>query len=400
MWIPRTAAELEAAAKAGELVETAAFAGQPLPAPPENVSLAVDVAAMSTDGGVLVYGLSEDADERLTVLEPFELAAASERIDHVVQTSIAEPPLIDVRRLALDETRGYLAVVVPQSTRAPHQVTIGGDLRFYGRGPKGNRILTEGEIARLYARRSVWEHDAHQLLDEAIARSPTPAQGWDERAGHLHAVARPLAPDEGMLDRAGQGDLPALFHALAAEMGASSATHIEPSISHASYVSRRGNRGWTISTVDEDVAQHVRTARSTAHLELDHDGTGYLFMGRAAELWQERLMLFESVIAWNLADFLTAMGGIYDRAGYVGQVDVGVAVLNIEGAHSSLLGEEVQTFYPVTYKAADHQRTERVGASELHQAPRDVARRLLARLFEAMAGDTADPFTGERRAVG
>ena len=401
MWIPRSAAELEAAARAGELVETAAFAGNALPPPSENVSLAISVAAMSTDGGVLVYGLREGGEERLTVLEPFELAGALERIDQIVQTSISEPPLIEIRRLELDDpTRGYLAVVVPQSTRAPHQVTIGGDLRYYGRGAKGNRILTEGEIARLYAQRSVWEQDARELLEEAIGRSPRPIQGWDERAGHMHAFARPLAPDDGMLDRAGQGDLPALFHALAAEMSASQAAHVEPSISRASYMSRRGNRGWTISTVDEDLAQHVRTARSTAHLELDHDGTGYLFMGRAAEMWQERLVLFESVIAWNLADFLAAMGGIYDRARYVGQVDVGVAVLNIEGAHSSLLGEEGHTFHPITYKAADHERTERVSAGELHDAPQEMARRLLARLFEAMAGDAADPFTGERRAAG
>jgi hypothetical protein len=48
---------------------------------------------------------------------------------------------------------------VPQSSRAPHQVTVGGDLRFYGRAAKGNRILTEGEVARLYRRREEWEQN-------------------------------------------------------------------------------------------------------------------------------------------------------------------------------------------------------------------------------------------------
>jgi hypothetical protein len=401
VWIPGSAHELEAAASAGELVGTSTFDGKgALATPTDTVSIAIDVAAMSTDGGVLVYGLAEDDDGRLTVLQPFELAGVRERIDQIVQTSITEPPIIDIRPLVLDDpTKGYVAVVVPQSARAPHQVTAGGDLRYYGRGPKGNRILTEGEIARLYARRSEWERGAAELLEEAIARSPSPMQGWDERAGYMHAIARPLAPDDGILDRAGGGDLAALFHGgpLTTEMSASHASHIEPSISHANYMSRRGNLGWTISTVDEDVARQVRTARSTAHLELDHDGVGYLFMGRAAELWQEHLVLFESVIACNLAEFLAAMGGIYDRAGYFGYVDVGVAVLNIEGAHSSLLGEEGLTFNPITYKAADHRRTERVGASELHGAPQEVARRLLSRLFEAMAGDAVDPFTGERR---
>lgn len=399
MWIPGSAADLEAAASSGELVETATFrAAVALPA--ESVSLAIDVAAMTPDGGVLVYGLGEGDDERLTVLEPFELSGAPERIEQIVRASISEPPSVEIRPLAQDgSSKGYIVVVVPQSARSPHQVTVGGDLRYYGRDARGNRALTEGEIARLYARRSEWDRNAGQLLEDAIARAPSPAQGWAERAGHLHAVARPLAPDDGILDRAGQGDLTALFHALSAEMTASHAAHMEPSISRANYMSRRGNRGWTISTVDEEVARHLRTARSTAHLELDHDGVGYLFMGRAAEVVQERLILFESVIACNLAEFLAAMGGIYDRAGYVGSVDVGVVVLGIEGAHSSLLGDEGIILRPVTYRAADHRRTERVGAAELHDAPQDVARRLLGRLFEALAGDAVDPFTGEQRAA-
>jgi hypothetical protein len=76
-----------------------------------------------------------------------------------VNTSITEVPYIEVKPHALpdDPTKGYIVVVVPASPRAPHQVTVKGEYRFYGRGATGNRLLNEGEIARLYARRERYE---------------------------------------------------------------------------------------------------------------------------------------------------------------------------------------------------------------------------------------------------
>lgn len=67
MWVPASAADIEAAARSGDLQETASFnAKKCLPPSKKNIDLAVDVAAMSTDGGVLLYGLGEHADKRLT----------------------------------------------------------------------------------------------------------------------------------------------------------------------------------------------------------------------------------------------------------------------------------------------------------------------------------------------
>jgi len=44
-------------------------------------------------------------------------------------------------------------VIVPQSARAPHMVIVKGDNRYYGRDARGNRVLNEGDVARLYERR-------------------------------------------------------------------------------------------------------------------------------------------------------------------------------------------------------------------------------------------------------
>jgi hypothetical protein len=149
MWIPKSADELEEAVRSGDLTETPTLDfKEKLPTKAKNLDLAIDVDAMTPDGGVLIYGVGEDEDKRPSVLRPFKLAGARERVDLISQTSISEPPMIDVSVLECpnDPSRGYLIVVVPQSPRAPHQVTVRGEMRYYGRGATGNRRLTEGEL--------------------------------------------------------------------------------------------------------------------------------------------------------------------------------------------------------------------------------------------------------------
>jgi hypothetical protein len=64
MWIPRDAAEVERAARNGDLEETASFdAKAELPPSKKNASVAVDVAAMTGDGGVILYGVAEDGTD-------------------------------------------------------------------------------------------------------------------------------------------------------------------------------------------------------------------------------------------------------------------------------------------------------------------------------------------------
>jgi hypothetical protein len=156
MWIPESELEILAAIEAEALVETATFdAKVALPAKGKSKDLAIDVATMSNDGGTLLYGVGENEDRRPTVPQPFRLAGARERVDQIVQTSISEPPDIQVREIPTDNdpSLGYLVVAVPSSPRVPHMVTVGKEYRYYGRSDIGNVLLTEGEVARLYERR-------------------------------------------------------------------------------------------------------------------------------------------------------------------------------------------------------------------------------------------------------
>jgi predicted HTH transcriptional regulator len=185
----RSEQEILAAIEAGDLAETASLDVKALlPAKGKSRDLAIDVAAMASDGGTLLYGVDEDENGGPTVPQPFGLAGARERVDQIVRSSISEPPDIRVREIPTEEDSGigYLVVAVPPSSRAPHMVTVGKEYRYYGRSDTGNAPLTEGEVARLYERRQRWEVDRDAMLKEAIDSALI---GLHEDFAYLHLVA-------------------------------------------------------------------------------------------------------------------------------------------------------------------------------------------------------------------
>lgn len=205
MWFPESESELERVTENGYLVETVTFdAKADLPKKGKSKDLAIDVTAMANDGGTLLYRVGEDEHGRPTVLNPIALSGARERVDHIVRSCISEPPTIKTHIIPKESEpgSGYLVIAVPPSPRAPHMVVVGKDHRYYGRSDTGNVPLTEGEVARLYERRRRWEIDREALLNEEIDRAPL--EPHDDFA-YLHLVARPVVPDESLLDRA-KGD--------------------------------------------------------------------------------------------------------------------------------------------------------------------------------------------------
>jgi hypothetical protein len=397
MWIPRDADQIRRAALAGELPETPSFdAKAELPPSRKNADIATDVAAMATDGGVLLYGVGEDDHGQPTIPCPIPLGGAADRIGQVVATSIAEVPYIDVREYptAEDPAVGYLVVIVPQSARAPHQVTVGGDLRFYGRGAKGNRRLTEGEVARLYERRQAWQVDREQVLRDVIAAAPIPPR---KGAGYIHGFARPVVSDQSMLERA------------VSTLGGSRQMHqwllnvvhsiklrgqYGPSLESASFWRRYGADMWRLSTRGDEERSDPGDTTGLVDLNLNIDGRGQLFCGRATDARMSapgQQVIIEVVIAGNIEALFAVMGKLYEAAGYHGQVDVGVAVTGIEGALSE---RDSRSFHPApAYPVGTFARTDRVAARELLN-PDEVGYRLLRHLFEATTGiDGWNPFT-------
>lgn len=283
--MPATEQEILAAIEAGDLVETASFdAKSALPAKGKSKDLAIDVAAMANDGGTLLYGVGEDENDRPTVLQPLVLPGARERVDQIVHTSISEPPTIKVHAIPTDNdpSLGYLVIAVPPSPRAPHMVTVGKDNRYYERSATGNTPLTEGEVARLYERRQRWEVDRAAMLEEAIGLAPIPPRNG---FAYLHLVARPVVPNEDLFDKA-RGDQQAMqfFGGLIA--AASSAevysTRFSPDFHEAYNLQRRAD-GWATSGGLGVEWEEREDPGNVLDIEIDLDGSGRLFCGRAAD---------------------------------------------------------------------------------------------------------------------
>lgn len=206
MWRPRTEAEIRVGIENGATIEKSSFdAKQELPAPGKNKDLAKDICAMTVDGGTLLYGLGGDNPTRPDQPMPFETGGARERIDSVVHSGIDEPPTADAYEIDSEDQpgRGYVCVVVPPSPRAPHMLTVDGDRRYWGRGDTGNRLLSENEVARLYARRTEMDAQTSTALDEATTQYPFAFAA--SSCGVSVTRIRPVAPGRELL-RLAAGD--------------------------------------------------------------------------------------------------------------------------------------------------------------------------------------------------
>jgi hypothetical protein len=403
MWVPRDLDELEQAIASGALEETAAFDGKrELPASTTggNKSIAVDVAAMSTAGGSVLYGVGEDANERLTVRNPIDLRGAADRIAQVVQTAISEVPHIAFHAYALaeDPASGFLLVIVPPSPRAPHQVTVGDDRRFYGRGARGNRRLSEQEVAQLYARRQQQEVDLLARLEEVVRFAP-PYESDDPDAGFVHAFAQTVPPDQQLWERAATnlGSEDTLRARIAEAARSITTTHqYDPSFTGHGHWRQQGADEWRLCSLDVDPPP-ANLVVYAAEARFNIDGRAALFSGNAAQRIQQnandagRKMILERVIAGNVAAFLAAIGALYEAAGYHGPVDVGVAVTNLDGGYSVGRTENQQADivfwdHVPSYSGANFTRTRRVAAASELGEPQAVAMSLLGRLLVATTG--------------
>lgn len=394
MWMPKTEQDILSAIEAGDLVETANFdAKAALPGKGKSKDLAVDVTAMSADGGTLLYGVGEDENDRPTVPQPFELAGARERVDQIVRTSISEPPAIEVHEIPTDDdpSIGYLVVFVPASPRAPHMVTVGKELRYYGRGATGNAPLSEGEVARLYERRQRWEVDREAILEQAIESARIPSH---EDFAYLHLVARPVVPDEDLYDRAG-GDQQAMQF-LGSLISAASSGEAFPA-RYSPDLRGGHNQEWRADGLaaswglGPEWEQRQNPGR-VLELEVSMDGNGRMFCGRAAERYNGRLLIFEALVVGSTAKFLTVMGDLYAAGGYLGPVDVGLAVTGLRGGESHHLRDN-SWIDRTPYNKDRYRRTERFPASQLASDSRGAARGLVLPLLRTTTHDSYDPFS-------
>ncbi len=404
MWWPESIEELRAAYAAGDLIESQSLEfKRELPGQRRSVDLAIDICAMSPEGGVVIYGVSDD-DGRADELRPFLLTDQRDRVYRIVRSGVSEAPDLVVHELVDDETEradggrcGFLVVVVPASARAPHMVTVRGESRYYGRNGTENVPLGEGEVARLYGRRERVAVDLNERLDAVIAESSMAHYGVFAR---LYFYAAPALSDDGLLERAraavatvGRERFPAILSEhLARAQAAAPSRGYAPKTDHlGGWVSTAG--GYCVSTAaDHGPDLSTTDADEALKIEVHLDGTVVIECGRAAygdPSTGGRLYVFEQLIAGLVVQGLAFAGALYDSARYVGAVDSGVAVAGIKHAVSlERFGPGVHSLRGATpYNRDEYRRTHRGSAIGLADDPRAPAAVLVNPLLRALIGD-------------
>lgn len=396
MWIPKSAEEIRNAAESATLQETATFdAKREIPA--KSVDLAVDVAAMAnTSGGVLLFGVGEDGNKNPTDPCPFLLKGQPERLDQIIHTSIDEVPRFSLVTIPTedDPSVGYIALVVPPSDRAPHMVIVKGDRRFYGRGEKGNFVLSQVEVSRLYDRRFQSNEGILPLLDASILNPPI---ALEQSFAHLHVIAKPVFRDEPLLKRAlgeNQKEREMLddLVKLALKMDRTGGGY-SPTFAETGNWTREadGFLGKLSTTYEGDRQPSARILQ----LKIGFDGGGRLFCSRAAQnsgrpdypsKW-----FFANIVAGNTSKCFFLLGELYRRASYFGMVDVGVA---LTGLKECVPYESRSNFeWSPRYQGDDtFRKTKRASAAEMSSNPTSVASELLMPLIDAIFQESYDPF--------
>lgn len=192
MWRPGSWSELEALLGQAEESPSLDFKRQ---LAGENAELAKDLAAMTVNGGVLLYGVDENRETGLaSELRPFALRGVQERLRQIAGSRIAPAPDFGVELLAspADAGAGVVVVVVPASPMAPHQV----DGRYPCRRGTTTGLLAEAEVERLYRQRRDLAQPAppaSELIAEVTAGPDGAVPANYEGSGCLVLAVRPAA---------------------------------------------------------------------------------------------------------------------------------------------------------------------------------------------------------------
>lgn len=405
MWIPSTEAEIVAAAAApGGLTESSTFdAKRTLPTKSDD--LATDVAAMATDGGVLLYGVGEDADGHPTELLPFPLKGARDRAAQIIESGVSEPPFVQITPIptAADPGTGYVVIMVPASPRAPHMVSTKGQGRYYRRTDSGNVPMTEAEVAALYERRRRWESD----VSDAVARELgtirddlatdtqaslclviSPAGGPpDLLARGLTTTSAPFTPVVDALQDAVTWPLPP-------ETGMQGQDLCRDALQPFStpHALRRTPTGWMARQIDES----HRYPTGSVEMVVGNDGLVRVYCSRVGQRDDVNatvgpMLIFTDLVASWCARMARFAAVLYDRCGYQGAVRVGIHLGNIHGA----VPYQPETVFMQSwrYEGSVYQRIALIPAGQLLDDWRALGRGVASPFFQSLTQGRYDPFS-------
>ena len=380
VWVPRSVEELENAVRANVITEShyldcKAFTNSG----GVSRSAAKCVASLAVDGGVLLLGVGEDKPNRRFVLEPMPLKGLRDTIDSMVANSVSPSLRVTVDCLDRGDGTGYLVVVVPASTRAPHMV----DGRYYGRSDTAAEPLSDPEIRRLWSRNADRHIDRAALLAAEVSREPVPG---DERQGaRLFVIGQPMSADPTLLlDSCDGRDLlkwplqPSQSSVLTAER--SYGTHLGGWRD-----AHRRARGVALSSghldSDRTVSGELQSPRNIVDLEIWESGGIRLYYGCASGVIRGADYLDLGAIAGETSGVIELARRVALTAEFNGSWQFGVAIRGAKSlpSYSHLLSGEAHW----KYSEDGYDETVEVDHATLFSVGSPILKELLGRFLRA-----------------
>ena len=167
---------------------------------PRNERLARHLAAFAIDGGDIFIGVGErDGGFQIA---PLPLDGLPERVEEIAQARVDPPLLVETQAIQgdCDPSHGVLWIAVPPSSQAPHQV--GG--RYYERGDKQSRIMSDAAVERLIRARRRTLAGINSKLEAQIEHDERRAG----RRSRVFGAAEPIGAAGDELYRAVGGSAP------------------------------------------------------------------------------------------------------------------------------------------------------------------------------------------------
>lgn len=396
-WSPETEVDIQAVIDNGVLGESHYIDVKQEIAPGQGGrrELARDLASFAIDGGALLLGVAEDKQARQFSLHPQPLEGLVERIEQIANFGI-DPPLTVIPseiESTGDDRTGFILINIPPSSAAPHMA----DGKYYGRGERTRRTLTDAEVVRLHSRKQSAEARIDLILDQEIDRDPVPTEV--RKWGHLYLVAQPESGSRSLARetiRNNIANFPPIIDAGSEPLPRNSPYWVSPFLGELRDVYNRANSvalsSYILSgpgrTIRTDLVSRDDMDTGVIDIEVHMDGgVRALFSGVTTENQGFRelpKLIDDAMIVASAIRLVRWARGVSTVTGYRGQWLFGLHADGLRGLESKGWGRNGCFYDEDVYR-----ETTTASTLELERRPNVVARRIVDRLLDGLGVQNA-----------
>lgn len=373
-WPPRSEDEILAALATADVAESNRLDMKLMIGDKDSArrETAKDLASFAVDGGALLIGIREDKEARSFHPAPIDLRAAVERVEQIAANRVDPPLVVRPREIVSNQVGlGYLWVEIPASPDAPHMV----DGRYYGRGERTNRILSDADVLRLHEQRRGDSDRAVTALNRLQDADPFPrarktaptTEPPKPRFGHLYLSATPRRASPGLAEGLvwDRHEELLTFATQIENSGPSLFRSWGPHFMGGIYFATRSDHA-SVSTISGDAAALEREEQYGVDVRIHTDGAAGMIVTGASHPLDGDAVVNDGMIVANAWRVILWAKCIAEETGYTGTWDLGLRATNLAGrsARSRMSRSHFDRDDVPAFDQDEYQRTTSITRSE------------------------------------